>query len=120
MNHLLVGKNALVSAKNRQFGGAGSSFVARAKAVAMQNSPRNQIRKQQQNQQHHQQQKQHQQQQQQQQQQRQQQLQKQQQKQQLQHPVTIHWKDMKKKKDEREVPESEFFIIFYLLHFLFY
>uniref|UniRef100_A0ABD2WE25 Rab-GAP TBC domain-containing protein n=1 Tax=Trichogramma kaykai TaxID=54128 RepID=A0ABD2WE25_9HYME len=75
MNHLLVGKNALMSAKNRQLGPNSGSLIARAKAVAMQGSPRIQARKQQQ------------------------QLKPQQQQQQ---PVTIYWKDTKKRKDERE------------------
>ncbi|CAB0041761.1 unnamed protein product, partial [Trichogramma brassicae] len=76
MNHLLVGKNALMSAKNRQLGPNSGSLIARAKAVAMQGSPRIQARKQQQ-----------------------QQLKPQQQQQQ---PVTIYWKDTKKRKNERE------------------
>ncbi|XP_008208165.1 uncharacterized protein LOC100678809 isoform X1 [Nasonia vitripennis] len=67
MNHLLVGKSALVSGKNRTIVPA-----ARAKTITvMHPSPRTPVRKERQQQ-----------------------------------GVTIHWKDMKKRKDEREVPES--------------
>ncbi|XP_058799583.1 uncharacterized protein LOC131669035 isoform X2 [Phymastichus coffea] len=75
MNHLLVGKSALVSSKGRSLSATSNSLIARAKAATLHasvTSPRSQRVKE---------------------------------RQQQQQGVTIHWKDMKKRKDEHEVQE---------------
>lgn len=71
MNHLLVGKSALVSGRSRQI--APSHITATSKVKSASHlSPRSQSRKERQ-------------------------------------AVTLHWKDMKKRRDSKEIPDGAYF-----------
>ena len=80
MNHLLVGKNALVSGRSRQIGLSPVVATPKEKSISRL-SPRSQSRKDKQG-------------------------------------ITLHWKDMKKRKDSNEMPDGMYLLNLYiLLHF---
>ena len=75
MNHLLVGKSALVSGRSRQIAPSPITATAKVKSVSHL-SPKTQSRKDRQ-------------------------------------AVTLHWKDMKKRRDSKEIPDGMYLSILY-------